>query len=312
MDIIKLQYFVAIVQNNYNLSQAAEKLHISQPALSQYLNKFEKEEGIQLFQRKSGRLVHLTAVGERMYLSALNILESHESMIQNIRNLSAHFKGTIRIGIPPLILTVLFTQIMAKIMVINPNISFIVEEKGSFELKKMLLLGELDLAIMIQPHDLNPLMFEEVEIKVDELSAFMNNKHPLSSKKSLDWQDLKNENLALFNDTFMIHHHLMTKFNSLRLRPKFELFSGSWDFLIEITRTTDFITILPSPIKDHFMMNDIKEVKFKEPIPWRVVVLHEKKQHYSSLHNYILDSFINYFEHNEEIVSYDSIVSLNQ
>lgn len=304
MDILQLQYFVAIVQNNNNLSRAAERLHISQPALSQYLNKFEKDEQILLFHRQSGRLAHLTPAGERMYMAALSILETHDKMLQDIREISSHFRGTIRIGIPPLILTVLFTRVMAQLMILNPNISFVVIEKGSFELRKMLLLGELDLAIMITPHDLNSIMFDEVEITLDELSAFMNTNHHLNSKDLLEWQDLKNENLAIFNDTFMIHHHLMKKFNSLRLRPKFALMSGSWDFLIEITRTTDFITILPSPIKDHFMMNEITEVKFKDPIPWRVVILHERKEAYSLIHSYIIDSLVNYFVKGEDVKPY--------
>lgn len=299
MNIQQLQYFIAIVQNNNNLSHAAEKLHISQSALSQSLNRFEKDEGVSLFNRHMGRLSSLTSVGERMYVQALNIIETHEKMLQELREYSSHYHGTIKIGVPPLILTVLFTKIMSLIMVINPNITFEIVEKGSFDLRKMLLLGELDLAIMITPHDLNPIVFDETEIKFDELSAFLSSSHPLAQKSELDWKDLKNENLAIFNDTFMIHHHLMKKFNSLRIRPKFALMSGSWDFLVEITRKTDFITILPSPIKSHFFMNDITEVKFKDPIPWRVVVLYEKKENYSRLHNYVVDSFLQYFAENK-------------
>lgn len=43
MDITQLKYFVCIVESDYNLSAASKKLHISQPALTQYIRKFEDE-----------------------------------------------------------------------------------------------------------------------------------------------------------------------------------------------------------------------------------------------------------------------------
>ena len=44
MDIIQMYYFINIVECNYNLSLAAKKIHISQPALSQFISNFEREK----------------------------------------------------------------------------------------------------------------------------------------------------------------------------------------------------------------------------------------------------------------------------
>lgn len=52
MDILQLYYFINIVECNYNLSLAAKKIHISQPALSQFISNFENEKEILLFIEK--------------------------------------------------------------------------------------------------------------------------------------------------------------------------------------------------------------------------------------------------------------------
>lgn len=304
MNIQNLQYFIAIVQNDNNLSKAAEKLHISQPALSQIVTRFERDEDILLFERASGRLNKLTPAGESLYMSALSIVENYNTVLKEFRELNFHSKGSITIGIPPLILTVLFTDVLSQLIIENPSISFKIVEEGSFELRRMLLLDELDMAIMITPHDLNPLRFAETEIYTNELTAFMHIDHRLANDPNFDWHDLKDEKLVIFDDTFMIHHHLMTKFNSLRMRPRFSAMSKSWDFLISATRATDFITILPSPITDHFLMNEIKEVKFKDPIEWHVVVLYEKKEQHTSLQQYVVKSIVDYFLESKPVTKF--------
>lgn len=54
MDIKQIRYFIAIVENHFNLSQAAELLYVSQPTLSMMINDFEKRENVKLFKRKRG------------------------------------------------------------------------------------------------------------------------------------------------------------------------------------------------------------------------------------------------------------------
>ena len=74
VDILQLYYFMNIVEYNFNLSLAAKKIHISQPALSQFVSSFEKENEVKLFFRKNGRLQGLTEAGEHIYQYALKIL----------------------------------------------------------------------------------------------------------------------------------------------------------------------------------------------------------------------------------------------
>lgn len=295
MEISQLKYFIAIVENNLNLSDASRKLHISQPALSKYIIKFEEDENLKLFERNHGRLTGLTQAGENFYANALVVIEKHDNLMREFREHGSPIKGIVRIGIPPLILTVLFTEIMADLIRLNPKIKFTIIEKGAFELRKMLLLEELDLAVLLDPTNLSDLLFKEEIIRGDELTAFMSRDNPLAEAEKIEWSDLKGKDLAIFNESFMIHHQLMAKFHSLKMEPKISLLSGSWDFLLEVTRTSNFITILPSPIREHFFFKDVKEIPFSKPISWQVVLTYPVKSRYSRIEQYAIDSIREYF-----------------
>ena len=62
IDIQKLMYLHAIVENNFNITTAANKLFISQPALSQMISTLEHDEDFNLFVRHKGRICGLTYI----------------------------------------------------------------------------------------------------------------------------------------------------------------------------------------------------------------------------------------------------------
>lgn len=59
MDIKQIRYFIAIVENHFNLSQAAELLYVSQPTLSMMINDFEKEKMLNYLNAKGDVLLVL-------------------------------------------------------------------------------------------------------------------------------------------------------------------------------------------------------------------------------------------------------------
>lgn len=303
MDIEHLKYFITVVHNEFNLSEAAKKLHISQPALSKYILKFEETENIDLFYRKHGRLVGLTASGENFLSNAQEVVEAHERMLKELREQSKMVRGVVRIGIPPLILTVLFSKFLAKLILLNPLVRFDIVEEGAFELKRLLALDELDFAVLLSPTDLHGQVFQEDVLQKDALTAFMSPNHPFKDKEKLQWTDLRHEHLAIFNESFMIHHQLQRKFQSLKMNPKIQLTSGSWDFLLEMTKTSDFITILPSPVRQFILSQNYIEKAFVQPLHWTVVLTYPVKGHRSTLEKYVRASILSFFKEGKEPVA---------
>ena len=91
MDIIQLEYF-RIIAETQSLTKAAEHFHVSQPAMSAMLKKFEDELGVELFDRSANR-IYLNQTGKIALIHAESILKSVEQMKNDLlsaarRNLS--------------------------------------------------------------------------------------------------------------------------------------------------------------------------------------------------------------------------------
>jgi DNA-binding transcriptional LysR family regulator len=295
MDIKQLKNFVVIVESDFNISETSKKVHISQPALSQMILHFEREENIELFKRSNGRLQSLTPAGENFYYNAIELIKQYEEMMEGLRDASSKMKGKIKIGIPPLVNTVLFTEIIPKLIMENPNIQFDIIEMGAFELQKSLILQEIDLAVLLRPSDFMKNNIQEVLIANDDLCAFMSKDHRLACKEKLSWSDLNNESMAIFTESFMINHYLMMKFESENIRPQIKFRSHSWDYLMHSMEHSSLITVLPSPVSNFYSSKNIIKVEFDHPINWEVTLCRQIKAHYTRVGAFVFRSIRDYF-----------------
>lgn len=303
IDILKMTYFIAIVESEFNLTKAAQRLFVSQPALSKFISTLEEEENLNLFERKNNKLIILTPAGHKFYEHAKSIISAYKTMLNDLSVYSKITSGTIKIGIPPLIMTVLFTEVIAQLYIRNPQIKFEIVEEGAFELRKKLLLNELDMAILITPTGLSTAQFKEELVWQDELTAFMSSDNELANQGSITWKDLSHRNLAIFNDTFMIHHQIVSKFISQKMVPSFSLTSGLWDYLVDVTKHSDFITIMPAPISKVLNMEHLKEVPMVNPIIWEVVLVYPIRDYYSKIDLYVRDSLKRFFQFGSPITA---------
>ncbi|MGX7023254.1 LysR family transcriptional regulator [Vagococcus hydrophili] len=296
MDIKQLRYFVTIVDNNFNLSRAAELLYVSQPTLSMMINDFEKREELKLFKRAGGRIKGLTYAGESFYEDAMIVLQNYNDMFTNLHEQFKGMKGTITIGIPPLVLSVVFSTVMPRLILENPEIKFNIKEIGAYDLKNELLLGNVDIAVLLSPTGLADNLIENYEIQRSELSLFVSPSHKLAKRQKVGWSDLDNEKLAIFDSSFMINHLLMDQFERHQVHPNIILTSGSWDFMLNSTKINhDIATILPKPTKDLYQVTDVVCLPMEKPISWQVVLARLRKDNYSKIEAYIIESLTQAF-----------------
>ena len=278
----------------YSLSAASKKLGISQPALSYMIKNFETEENILLFERYNGRLQNLTPSGEVFYRNAILVLENYQTMMDEMRETSVRYKGKIKIGIPPLILSVGLAGVISSMIIDHPDIAFDIVETAGLDLKKSLLSKNLDFAILLHPTNIDADMVDEYPLIESELSAFMSADNPLASQEKLHWSQLDGQSLAMFDNTFMIHHQLMDRFEEEGIRPKIPIMSSCWDYLLLSTKKSGLISILPSRISSLIEMTGIVEIPFHDPIYPQVVLCQVKKNRLRPLEKYVLEMIVSY------------------
>lgn len=96
MELRHLRYFVAVAEQ-LHFRQAAEIIHVAQPALSQQIKQLEEEIGVTLFER-SRHKVRLTPAGKAFYENAQRILNQADQAVVKARKVESGDAGTIRIG----------------------------------------------------------------------------------------------------------------------------------------------------------------------------------------------------------------------
>lgn len=96
MEIYQLRSFQAVAQQGH-LTQAAELLHLSQPAVTAHIKALEEELGLSLFDRgPSG--VQLTDAGRRLLIDAERVLADARALIDHARSMHGELRGRLRIG----------------------------------------------------------------------------------------------------------------------------------------------------------------------------------------------------------------------
>ncbi|MGT2784126.1 LysR family transcriptional regulator [Streptococcus merionis] len=302
MNISQMDYFVEIVEADFNLSIAAEKLHISQPALSNLITRFEQNQNVQLFVRRNGRNVALTPAGDLLYTTCKKMTKLYNEMEEKMFQISRYHKGVIRIGVPPLILSILFTQVLSQFIAKNPNIKFEIHEFGAYHLIDLLEAGKIDIAILLQPNRVNPKFYKDVLLYEAKLIAYMAQSHPLAQKTELTWQDLDDQVLATFDESFMIYHLLKNALKEKQVNAKIMTQSGSWDFLVETARQSEMLTLLPGVVQNFINREGLSILAIEDPIPWKISIVYPRKAHYSFLEQYAIDSLKKYFKDGEDIL----------
>ena len=148
MDLRHLRYFVTVAEE-LHFSRAAERLHITQPPLSQAIQALESELGVQLLVRTK-RSVALTAVGERWLAEVRAVLSAADALPGIAERLSRGESGTLNLAfISPAdysILPLLVSRYKARF----PNVRVALREATGDLQIEALLEGRIDAGIIIQ------------------------------------------------------------------------------------------------------------------------------------------------------------------
>ncbi len=149
MNMKQFNYVTTLAQEK-NFSRTAEKLNISQPSLSQYIRKIEKDLGEELFIR-SGASVKLTDAG-RVYIEiGQKILDLEKEMYSRLNDLRENKTGKIVIGVSPFRSVCIMPKAIKEFQKKYPGISVVLDEKVSDELKINAEHGDYDLCVSTLP-----------------------------------------------------------------------------------------------------------------------------------------------------------------
>ena len=225
MTLTQLKYFRTLCLHK-TFSAAAQHLHISQPSLSNAIKELEKEFSVTLFIRQSKGVI-LTDAAQTLFEMSANLLASSEKC-ENIMKDMGKGRNILRLGIPPMIGSVMLADIYRDFLSLHPEIKLDITEMGQHDLIKSIQDGFVDMAIL--PHN-RPLdnKLESKKIRKFEIVCCVSYKNPVSSYSQIEPAMLKNtplvysvQNLLYINPwqivNFLFHKNRVCKFNLLYFR----------------------------------------------------------------------------------------------
>lgn len=151
MNSKQLKYAVEL-SKTLNFSQVAERLGISQPALSKQISNLEKELGVELFNRDKIP-AELTAAGEHFFNEARELLYREEQLYRSMEEFRSGIQGRLVIGISPFRSLYLLPDVCKSIKSKYPGVKIVLKEEGSEQLRNKALDGEYDFAVVNLPVD---------------------------------------------------------------------------------------------------------------------------------------------------------------
>lgn len=178
----EIEYFVAIVQEG-NLSAAADKLCISQPALSKYLSKLELDIGTRLLDRDTKRVI-LTPAGRIYYKAAEQIMNTLYSVSKKIEDTREKGPRQLVIGATGAKSQHEMSTYIAKLLETYPTLKLKIVEYPRDELIKLIKHREIDVGIFANSNDESEL--EAEELYKTEVQLAVGNKHPLAATFAAD------------------------------------------------------------------------------------------------------------------------------
>jgi LysR family hydrogen peroxide-inducible transcriptional activator len=142
----QLQYAVAVGEL-LNFRQAAERCHVSQPALSAQLAQLEVALGVRLFERDR-RGVLITAAGAAFLGRARAVLREADELLAASRRAADPFTGTLRLGVIPTVAPYLLPEAAPALRARYPRLAFVWSEEKTPVLTAKLAAGEIDGAVL--------------------------------------------------------------------------------------------------------------------------------------------------------------------
>ncbi|PLT28020.1 LysR family transcriptional regulator [Peribacillus deserti] len=138
---------LAVLAQEMNMRKAAERLFVSQPALSQRLQSIEKEWGTKLFLRSQKGLT-LTPAGEAVVKLANEFLDKEEKVREEIQSLDSKVHGTLKIACASIVGLKWLPQVLKKFLQRYPHAKISLITGWSSEILKTLYEGQVHIGII--------------------------------------------------------------------------------------------------------------------------------------------------------------------
>lgn len=285
MDLKRLYYFTMLSEKG-NFTKAADQLNIAQSALSISIQKLEKQLELKLINR-TDRKMTLTQDGKVLLRHAYLILENVGQAEKELMELKGLESGIINFGVSAMLGSYYLPEVLAQFKQSYPGIQINVHEAGTATLEKMLINGQLDLALIRTDrcHD----QIRYITLTKQQIVACVPKSHPFAKLKKITLAKFCAQPLVLFREGYFLREAISTYCQQHKITPDVRFETNLIELLKSLVRKDIGIsTCLPMILQDD---DTLVSLPFNPAIPLHLGV-GWKSNHYLSIASQALVQYL--------------------
>jgi DNA-binding transcriptional LysR family regulator len=193
VELRHLRYFVAVAEE-LHFRRAAERLHVSQPPLSQQIRALERELGVELFKRNRRR-VELTAPGRALLEEARTVLAAVDHAVEVTQRVARGEAGELSVGFVGSAMYGALPDVLRDFRVARPGIELALRELPTGAALEALSEGRIDVGV-VRPAQVDDGIAIDI-VRREAVVVALPDGHALAGRPRLSLRDLTGETLVL-------------------------------------------------------------------------------------------------------------------
>ena len=298
MNFLQLECFISIVKNN-SYTKASQEMSISVSSLSKYIKSMEEELHVQLLSRDKHN-VHLTSAGEEVLLMAEKVLSEYRSTQLRLKKYA--FTDVIRLGAIEHIGKLGLTTPISQFMSSHPNIQIDLNLGDTHSLMENLDAGHCDLAIVAYSRSIDGTLSNLDEFHTeryffytlleDSYQLVLHKHHPLASRKTVSWNDIRDEKFLLLGKRYHVSKLIRNAFALHNIQPDIVLECEQTDPILGLIDAGFGVSLLSSGVVSS--RQHILTIPMDRPISRNTVLVVPKDNRSRSIQTFV-DTLAEYY-----------------
>ena len=266
----QIDYALA-VGKNLHFKKAADECYVSPSPLSNAISELETQLGVKIFERNNKKVI-VTSLGHEILSKAKKI----KLEVQNIHELAQHnvdgLSSSLSIGIIPTISPYFLPLVLPKIQKEFSNLQLKIEEGQSQILTNRVKEGDLDMAILALPYDVQDLM--SFKFWEEDFFWVSHSQNKNAGKSEIRASELEHSELMLLEDGHCLKDHILAACN-IDSSSQYSLKASSLNTVIQLVKGKMGTTLVPKMALKELVENkkDLSISHLDEPGPHREIAL---------------------------------------
>jgi DNA-binding transcriptional LysR family regulator len=224
-----------------NCTVAAEKLFITQPAVSAQVKAFEESCNLKLFKKK-GRRIYLTDEGKTLYKYASKVFEYEKEIENAIEDMRELKRGILRLGTTKTYAQSYMPFLVSGFRRYYPHIKIHLDEGSSLQMANSLLDFQNEIVIVAKVEDNHQIRF--VPFCREEILVLLPPEHHIAQRDSITMAELANEPIVIKEAGSGTRKAINDAFVSKGLAPNILMETNNTDFIKQLVLRGDGVSFL--------------------------------------------------------------------